>query len=147
MLRVGELAVEENWRSLCDDMKDGGVDDAEVPKGGVPRMAVVGRDIFCEAAFSFSRVRSAIATMRLAMPSKTSVILTKAFVALRQSRPAIAMSAYVRFAPRERGSCRRKTYAIVYPATGSPNIMGPEGLLDGRTSVDNVRMQVRRSRE
>lgn len=46
MLRVGELAVEE-YRSFCGDMNCGGIEDADVPRGGVPGVAVVGRDQLC----------------------------------------------------------------------------------------------------
>src|SRR5436305_13485338 len=69
MFRVGELAVEEKDRSFCGDMNIGGMDDADVPKGGVLGIAVVGRDELCEAALSRSRTLSASAMMRLAMLS------------------------------------------------------------------------------
>jgi hypothetical protein len=36
---------------------------------------------------------------------------------------------------------------MVYPATGSPNISGPDGFPHGNASQDNVLMQVRRSNE
>jgi hypothetical protein len=35
----------------------------------------------------------------------------------------------------------------VYPATESPNLIGPEDLLPGRTSVDRARMHMRRNCE
>lgn len=95
MLRVGELDVDDDdkYLSFCGDMNMGGMDDADEPRGGVHGTAVVGREMFCEAALSRSSTFSAMATMRLAIFSNTSVILTIALVALRQSRPAMAMSA------------------------------------------------------
>lgn len=111
-------------------------------------MAVVGRDCDrADAADSRSSTFSANATMRFAIPSKTSVTLTMALLARRLSRPAIAIKAYVLLAPRDRGSCKRKMYAIVYPATGSPNISGPDGFPHGSASHDKVRMHVRRNKE
>jgi hypothetical protein len=95
MLRDGELLeleVEEKDRSCFGD-RTGGIDDAEVPKGGVVGIAVTGRDRLCEAALSRSRTRSAMLMMRLAIFSNISRILTMDLVALRQSRPAIAMRA------------------------------------------------------
>lgn len=86
MLRVvGELAV-DMLRSLCgDDVNMGGIEEADVPNGGVSATAEVGRD--SRSTFS------ANAEMRFAMLWKTSVTLTIALVAFRQSRPTMAMSA------------------------------------------------------
>jgi len=149
ILRVaGELATEEIGGFFCGEMY-AGTEAADGSRGGVLGITEMGRngDASCGAALSFSRTFSARATMRLAMDSKTSVTFTMALVARSPSRPAMAMSAYVRLAPRERGSCSRKTYAIVYPACASPKNMGPEAFPIGRVSVDKVRMQVRRSNE
>lgn len=78
------MLVVEKVRSLCGAEKLGGIEEAEVPRGGVfPDMAVVGRDRTCEAALSRSRTLSAREMIRLAMPSKASMIFTMAFVALR----------------------------------------------------------------
>jgi hypothetical protein len=98
----GELAAEDKTRSFCGDMNCGGIEEAEVPRGGVlAEMAVVGRDRVWEAALSRSSTLSASATMRLAISSNAWIILTMALVALRSSRPAIAIKAYVRLAPRD----------------------------------------------
>lgn len=94
ILRVGELAVEEKLRSFCGDMKVGGMDDAEVPSGGVVGIAVVGRDSTCAAAASRARTFSARAMILLAMLWKISVTLAKALEAFLLSRPTMAMSAY-----------------------------------------------------
>lgn len=86
MLRVvGELAVEEKCRSFCGEVNMGGMEDAEVPRGGVSAMADEGR--VSRSTFS------AKAVIRLAIPWNTSVTLTIALVALRQSRPTIAIKA------------------------------------------------------
>jgi hypothetical protein len=107
MLRVGELDTEEKVRSCRGERR--GIEETDVPSGGVVGIAVTGRETIWEAALSRSRTPSASLMMRLAMFSNISRILTMAFVALRQSRPAIAIRAYVRLAPRDRGSLRRKT--------------------------------------
>lgn len=93
MFRVGELATEEKYRSFCGDASMGGIDDAEVLRVGVVTKAVVGRDRFCEAVLSRARTLSASAIMRFAIPSNTWRIFTMAFVALRTSRPAMAINA------------------------------------------------------
>lgn len=86
MLRVvGELAVDEKFRSLCGEENMGGMEEAEVPRGGVSAMADEGR--VSRSTFS------ANAVIRLAMLWNTSVTLTMALVAFRQSRPTIAINA------------------------------------------------------
>lgn len=86
MLRVvGELAVDEMSRTFWGEVNMGGMEDADVPSGGVSAMAEVGRD--SRSTFS------ANAVIRFAIPWKTSVTLTMALVALRQSRPTMAISA------------------------------------------------------
>jgi hypothetical protein len=92
ILRVGESLVEDKGRSSCGDRRVLR-EDAEVPRGGVVGIAVTGRERLCDAALSRSRTRSAMLMMRLAIFSNISRIFTMALVALRQSRPAIAMSA------------------------------------------------------
>ena len=84
MLRkLGVLAVEK-VRSLWPEEKFGGIEEAEVPRGGVlPEIAVVGRERLCDAALSRSRTLSAREMMRLAILSNASMSLTKALVALR----------------------------------------------------------------
>ena len=85
MLRVvGELAVEK-FRSFCGELNMGGMEDADVPSGGVSAMADEGRA--SRSTFSANVV------IRFAMPWNTSVTLTMALVALRQSRPTIAINA------------------------------------------------------
>ena len=86
MLRVvGELAVDEKFRSLFGELNMGGIEDADVPSGGVSAMADEGR--VSRSTFSANVV------IRFAMAWNTSVTLTMALVALRQSRPTIAISA------------------------------------------------------
>lgn len=93
MLRVvGEEAVEDEYRSFWGDGKTG-MEDADVPRGGLLALAVAGRCGNAEAALSFSRTFSARDTIQLAMDSNTSVTLTMARVARNPSRPAMAMSA------------------------------------------------------
>ena len=57
---VGELAVEDVLRSFCGELNIGGIEDADVPSGGVSAMAEVGRD--SRSTFS------ARAVMRFAIP-------------------------------------------------------------------------------
>ena len=109
MLRIVEdpLADEESL-SL-----DGVLGIEGDPKPGF-EMAVTGRDIYwTELALSFSSTFSASDMIRFAMRSKTSITFTMALLARRLSRPAMAIKAYVLFIPRDRGSCKRKMYAIL----------------------------------
>lgn len=101
MLRMAgdEPVDEKDILPFCGDV-DADIEDRWWTMGGV--LGTV------DMADSFSSTFSAKVTIRFAMASNTSVTFTMALLARRQSRPAMAINAYVLLAPRDRGSCNRK---------------------------------------